>query len=208
MVSRDISAPNVVIVLTALLAMDIAHQNAFSLVKSVDPHGERTIGVLTMPDRMPSGAKRQWAKVISESMPSSSANSSSNAGATRKYFIKHGWHVVRCPAQHEDPCEISIIKDTFFQGSDKGPALLPWHRTISLLRANNNSNSNFVKTRCGLGSLYCHMSRLLLLQLQASLPGVMTNIGKLKQELLAKLKDAGSNSSAAGMLSNGLFQKL
>jgi len=49
MITCDISAPAVVMVLIALLAMDIAHQNTFSLLKSVDPDSKRTIGVLIMP---------------------------------------------------------------------------------------------------------------------------------------------------------------
>ncbi|SOV06733.1 uncharacterized protein UDID_17887 [Ustilago sp. UG-2017a] len=117
MILRDISESNTVIVLTASLAMDIRHQNAFSLVKSVDPNGERTVAVLTMPDRMPSGAERQWANMINESSPggmNSNNNSTVSSGSNSKHFLKHGWHVVRCPAQHEDRSNIREIEDNLF----------------------------------------------------------------------------------------------
>ncbi|KAJ1033811.1 hypothetical protein NDA16_000021 [Ustilago loliicola] len=189
MILRDISEPNTVIVLTASLAMDIRHQNAFSLVKSVDPSGERTVGVLTMPDRMPSGAERQWAKMINESSPGGLNNSSTaGSGSNGKHFLKHGWHVVRCPAQHEDRANIREIEDNFF-AKDAAPG--PWLETTKMLDlTGENGNEDFVQMRCGLDNLYQHLSHLLLQQIRTDLPNTIASIINLKDELIAEHADA------------------
>jgi hypothetical protein len=59
MVFRNILDKNTIIILTASFAMEMAHQNAFSLVKTADACGNCTIGMLTMPDCMPYGAEQQ-----------------------------------------------------------------------------------------------------------------------------------------------------
>lgn len=172
MILRDISESNTVIVLTASLAMDIRHQNAFSLVKSVDPNGESTVAVLTMPDRMPSGAERQWEKMINESSPggmNSNNNSTVSSGSNSKHFLKHGWHVVRCPAQHEDRSNICEIEDNLFFASDPAPG--PWLETTKMLDVTGeNGNEDFVQMRCGLDNLYQHLSHLLLQQIYTAHP--------------------------------------
>ncbi|UTT89442.1 hypothetical protein NDA17_007191 [Ustilago hordei] len=201
MILRDISESNTVIVLTASLAMDIRHQNAFSLVKSIDPNGERTVGVLTMPDRMPSGAERQWAKMINESSPggmNSNNNSTVSSGSNSKHFLKHGWHVVRCPAQHEDRCNIREIEDNLFFASDPAPG--PWLETTKMLDVTGeNGNEDFVQMRCGLDNLYQHLSHLLLQQIYTALPNTIASIIALKDELIAE----HANATASDNVDNG-----
>lgn len=161
MVVRDISDKNTIIVLTASFAMDIAHQNAFSLVKTADARGDRTIGVLTMPDRMPYGAERQWAKVINESL------SGQHSG---KHYLKHGWHVVRCPAQNESRDDIGRLENTFFRHDNQQTS--PWHKTVALL----SSDHDFIEECCGLQTLYLRLSRLLLNAIRATLPSIISRL--------------------------------
>ncbi|SAM84354.1 uncharacterized protein UBRO_05594 [Ustilago bromivora] len=178
MILRDISESNTVIVLTASLAMDIRHQNAFSLVKSVDPNGECTVGVLTMPDRMPSGAERQWAKMINESSPGG-MNSNNNS-------------------THEDRSNIREIEDNLFFASDPAPG--PWLETTKMLDVTGeNGNEDFVQMRCGLDNLYQHLSHLLLQQIYTALPNTIASIIALKDELIAE----HANATASDNVDNG-----
>ncbi|SPO46731.1 uncharacterized protein PSANT_04417 [Moesziomyces antarcticus] len=160
MVFRDISDENTIIVLTASFAMDIAHQNAFSLVKTADAQGDRTIGVLTMPDRMPSGAERQWSKVINESL---------SGHRNGKHYLKHGWHVVRCPAQHESRDDVGGLENTFFKDKDRAS---PWYKTVAML----DSDHGFIEECCGLQTLYLRLSRLLLNAIKATLPSIISRL--------------------------------
>lgn len=205
MILRDISEPNTVIVLTASLAMDIRHQNAFSLVKSVDPNGDRTVGILTMPDRMPSGAERQWAKMINESSPGGALNSITPGSTSNgKHFLKHGWHVVRCPAQHEDRANIREIEENFFFPSEAASG--PWFETTKMLDVTGeNGNEDFVQMRCGLDNLYQHLSHLLLQQIHAAIPNTIASIIHLREELIAEHVNATAISTVDTGLSNGGF---
>nr|CDI54403.1 conserved hypothetical protein [Melanopsichium pennsylvanicum 4] len=179
MIIEDVSQRNVIIVLIASLAMDIRHQNAFSLVKGIDPEGNRTMGVLTMPDRMPPGAERQWSKIINESSSENFLHTSSEPSNK----LRHGWHVVRCPAQNEDRCNIVSIEKQFFH-SETDDAKGPWHKMAGMLDAvGDHGDQDFVQARCGLDRLYCHLSELLLQQIREGLPKTIASALKLSEKL-------------------------
>ncbi|SPO28772.1 uncharacterized protein UTRI_04650 [Ustilago trichophora] len=183
MIVHDISQENVIIVLVASFAMDIRHQNALTLVKRFDPKGTRTVGVLTMPDRLPVGSERQWAKLINQSCPQ---HFDDGTGSKGDHYLKHGWHVVRCPAQDETLQSISEIQDRFFH-QDANHVSTPWRKTAAMLGpVGQVGNQDFVQTRCGLESLYRRLSQLLLEQIRATLPKTIGACIKLSEVLTAE----------------------
>ncbi|SPO28253.1 uncharacterized protein UTRI_04650_B [Ustilago trichophora] len=194
MIIRDISQDNVIIVLVASFAMDIRHQNALTLVKRFDPTGSRTVGVLTMPDRLPVGAERQWAKLINQSSP---PHFDDGTGSKGDHYLKHGWHVVRCPAQNETLQSISEIEDRFFHQENANDVSTPWRKTAAMLGAvGQDGNQDFVQTRCGLDSLYQHLSELLLEQIRAALPNTIAACTKLSDDLTAEYMVAVAEDKA------------
>ncbi|KAJ8697219.1 hypothetical protein PTI98_007017 [Pleurotus ostreatus] len=64
LVTSYISKPSCVILLTVACETDFENQGAHQLAKKHDPHGKRTIGVLTKPDRIPTGEEARWVKFI------------------------------------------------------------------------------------------------------------------------------------------------
>ncbi|TBU52257.1 P-loop containing nucleoside triphosphate hydrolase protein [Dichomitus squalens] len=81
LVSLYISRPSCIILLTVACETDFQNQGAHQLAKKYDPHGLRTIGVLTKPDRIPSGEEGSWLRYIrNEDEP-----------------LEHGWFSVKQP---------------------------------------------------------------------------------------------------------------
>ncbi|KAJ7587575.1 P-loop containing nucleoside triphosphate hydrolase protein [Mycena floridula] len=64
LVASYISKPSCVILLTVACETDFQNQGAQQLAKEYDPLGKRTIGVLTKPDRIPSGDEETWLSLI------------------------------------------------------------------------------------------------------------------------------------------------
>ncbi|CAK5274279.1 unnamed protein product [Mycena citricolor] len=64
LVASYISKPSCVILLTVACETDFENQGAHNLTKQYDPLGKRTIGVLTKPDRIPSGEESNWIPFI------------------------------------------------------------------------------------------------------------------------------------------------
>ncbi|KAF7428945.1 hypothetical protein PC9H_008182 [Pleurotus ostreatus] len=64
LVTSYISKPSCVILLTVACETDFENQGAHQLAKKHDPHGKRTIGVLTKPDRIPTGEEGRWLRFI------------------------------------------------------------------------------------------------------------------------------------------------
>ncbi|KIJ63510.1 hypothetical protein HYDPIDRAFT_40933 [Hydnomerulius pinastri MD-312] len=64
LVTSYIEKPSCVILLTVACETDFENQGAHHLAKTFDPHGKRTVGVLTKPDRIPAGEEDNWLKII------------------------------------------------------------------------------------------------------------------------------------------------
>ncbi|KAH9833436.1 P-loop containing nucleoside triphosphate hydrolase protein [Rhodofomes roseus] len=64
LVTFYISKPSCIVLLTVACETDFENQGAHHLAKQYDPEGKRTIGVLTKPDRIPSGEEAQWTRFI------------------------------------------------------------------------------------------------------------------------------------------------
>ncbi|TFY61367.1 hypothetical protein EVJ58_g4550 [Rhodofomes roseus] len=64
LVTSYISKPSCIVLLTVACETDFENQGAHHLAKQHDPEGKRTIGVLTKPDRIPSGEEARWTRFI------------------------------------------------------------------------------------------------------------------------------------------------
>ncbi|KIY53536.1 hypothetical protein FISHEDRAFT_33028 [Fistulina hepatica ATCC 64428] len=80
-----IAKPSCVILLTVTCETDFENQGAHRLAKELDPHGRRTIGVLTKPDRIPFGEEQAWIKFI----------------RNEKEPLDNGWFCVKQPDSQE-----------------------------------------------------------------------------------------------------------
>ncbi|KAG7091490.1 hypothetical protein E1B28_010521 [Marasmius oreades] len=60
MVESYIQKPSCIILLTVSCETDFMNQGALHLAKKFDPKGERTVGVLTKPDRIETGDENDW----------------------------------------------------------------------------------------------------------------------------------------------------
>ncbi|KAF9258362.1 hypothetical protein L218DRAFT_735587 [Marasmius fiardii PR-910] len=60
MVESYIQKPSCIILLTVSCETDFMNQGALHLAKQFDPKGERTVGVLTKPDRIEAGDENDW----------------------------------------------------------------------------------------------------------------------------------------------------
>ncbi|RXW23709.1 hypothetical protein EST38_g2143 [Candolleomyces aberdarensis] len=64
LVTSYIKKPSCIILLTVACETDFENQGAHRLAKIHDPEGKRTIGVLTKPDRIPTGEEQSWIRFI------------------------------------------------------------------------------------------------------------------------------------------------
>ncbi|KAF4620301.1 hypothetical protein D9613_001087 [Agrocybe pediades] len=64
LVTAYIKKENCIILLTVACETDFENQGAHRLAKQYDPQGKRTIGVLTKPDRIPTGEEPNWLPFI------------------------------------------------------------------------------------------------------------------------------------------------
>ncbi|KAL1690988.1 P-loop containing nucleoside triphosphate hydrolase protein [Schizophyllum commune] len=85
LVKSYIKKPSCVILLTVACETDFENQGAHRLAKENDPDGKRTVGVLTKPDRIPSGEEHHWISFIKN----------------EKEPLEHNWFSVKQPSSHE-----------------------------------------------------------------------------------------------------------
>ncbi|CAO1614997.1 unnamed protein product [Sympodiomycopsis kandeliae] len=64
LVRTTIAKQNTVILLTINASDDIQNQSGFKLAREADPHGKRTIGVLTKTDLIQEGDSERWLKML------------------------------------------------------------------------------------------------------------------------------------------------
>jgi GTPase SAR1 family protein len=76
-----ISNPRTICLAVVSATNDYANQGILSKVRDVDPNGERTLGIITKPDRLPSGSGSETAYL--------------NLARNEDVFFKLGWHVLK-----------------------------------------------------------------------------------------------------------------
>lgn len=82
-----ISQPRTICLAVVAATTDYANQGILTKVRKVDPKGERTLGIITKPDRLPSG--------------SGSEKSYIDLAGNKDVFFKLGWHVIKNRAFEE-----------------------------------------------------------------------------------------------------------
>ncbi|KDR69881.1 hypothetical protein GALMADRAFT_128490 [Galerina marginata CBS 339.88] len=85
LVKAYIKKPNCIILLTVACETDFENQGAHRLTKNFDPDGKRTIGVLTKPDRIPTGEESNWLPFI----------------RGEKEPLENGWFSVKQPSSND-----------------------------------------------------------------------------------------------------------
>ncbi|KAJ7431615.1 P-loop containing nucleoside triphosphate hydrolase protein, partial [Mycena galericulata] len=84
LIAAYISKPSTIILLTIACETDFENQGAHHLMKKHDPEGKRTIGVLTKPDRIPSGEDR-WLHLI----------------RNEEEILENNWYCVKQPSSQD-----------------------------------------------------------------------------------------------------------
>jgi len=133
---------------------DIETQAAGRLAAIYDPKGERTIGVITKPDRIESGQERQWIPLITgESHP-----------------LANGWYCVKQPAtaEREQGCtweDARALVDTFFRNAP-GWSAIP----------------SECRTNLGTRNLAFKLGQTLSSDVQKRLPAIRDEVDRLAHE--------------------------
>ncbi|PWN51591.1 hypothetical protein IE53DRAFT_43714 [Violaceomyces palustris] len=172
MILDEIKDPECLIAQVASLSMDYANQSSFNLSGKVDPGGERTIGIFTMPDLLQLEGDLSWLPVL----------------RGEKARLRHGWHVVKCPS----PRDLSNVptmgggaegrernEQDFFQRSDTA-----WASVASEI------DQDFLRKRLGSRNLCSFLGGLLLQRVKKRLPGCLDSIREarlLKEDQLSEL---------------------
>ncbi|KAF8805202.1 hypothetical protein BYT27DRAFT_7258310 [Phlegmacium glaucopus] len=81
LVTSYIKKPSCIILLTITCETDFENQGANHLTKVHDPNGNRTVGVLTKPDRIPAGEAENWLSFI----------------RSERELLTNGWYAVKQP---------------------------------------------------------------------------------------------------------------
>ncbi|KAF7319138.1 hypothetical protein HMN09_00250200 [Mycena chlorophos] len=148
------------LILVALpMTDDIENQKALRLAREQDPHGRRTIGVLTKPDMLGIGSKARdlWLDVIEG----------------RKHPLHHGYYCTRQPDDSErsknpSTAELRLAESTFFENT------APWSKSV---------HSN----RFGMDNLVSTLSALLVQIINDQLPFIQqtaaAKLGSCREEL-------------------------
>lgn len=104
LVTRYIAKPRTIVLAILSCSSDYQVQGILDLLKSIDKSGERTLGIVTMPDMLTEGTPRFMAfKALIDN---------------RRWPLRLGWHVLRNPnfTEKRDPkCDRRKIENAFFE---------------------------------------------------------------------------------------------
>ncbi|PIL25641.1 transporter [Ganoderma sinense ZZ0214-1] len=146
---------NSLILVTLTMSDDIQNQKAAHLARQVDPNGERTIGVLTKPDTIPSGSiekRKQWVDIL----------------LGKEHPTKHGYF---CTRQPDDAERAKRLSSADARAAEK--RFFDEEETWSQLSC---------RERLGTENLLKTMSDLLSQMMQKSFPKVLRDVAQqLKQ---------------------------
>ncbi|KAK2624978.1 hypothetical protein QTJ16_005347 [Diplocarpon rosae] len=86
---------------------DHANQPILTKVRKYDPHGDRTLGIITKPDRLSAGSGSETAFI--------------SLAQNKDVFFRLGWHVLKNRSYEEGKCSLAernIAENTFFRTSN------------------------------------------------------------------------------------------
>lgn len=155
-----ISKPSCLILLTVTCDTDFENQGAHHIAKQHDPEGKRTIGVLTKPDRIPTGEEEDWLRFIrNDAEP-----------------LANGWFTVKQPASSDIKTGITWAEARkqekhFFSSS------APW-----------SSAESFCQKRFGTQNLTQSLSKILSDLIKRRLPELADELQNLLKETERRLR--------------------
>ncbi|KZV86781.1 hypothetical protein EXIGLDRAFT_774260 [Exidia glandulosa HHB12029] len=157
MVKRYISRPGCIILLVVSCETDFENQVAGRLVRDVDPTGERTVGVLTKPDKTDAESAPKWQRI------------------NDVYRLQTGWFVLKLPDSKElrEGINADAAREranAFFQANEH------WHAY-----AQNNAS------RVGTANLTEYLAQRLSEQLRESLPRIREAVQKALIDTISEL---------------------
>ena len=107
-----LSQPRTICLAVVSAANDYANQGILKKVRKVDPDGDRTLGIITKPDRLPSGSGSEKAFL--------------SLACNQDIFFKLGWHVLKNRSYEEGSSSVeqrNISEASYFRKSNF--AILP-----------------------------------------------------------------------------------
>lgn len=167
-VERYISEPRTIILPTISAKNDYANQIILCRVRSVDPDGSRTLGIITKPDDLPSNSENE------KSFLSLARNEE------KVVSFKLGWHVLKNRSFHERDYSFSqrnISEASFF---------------------NKGIWSEFPRDHVGVESLRTRLSVLLFNHIKNELPKLRAELDKKLLETTKELSRLGTRRSTVG----------
>ncbi|QRV83400.1 dynamin central region protein [Ceratobasidium sp. AG-Ba] len=161
MVSAYIKRSTCIILLTITCETDFENQGAYQLARKYDPKGNRTIGVLTKPDRIEQGQEHKWLNLLQ--------------GVSRNKLSK-GWFCVKQPSPTELDekltwSEARQREEEFFNTQT------PW-----------SSQSREVRSCFGVGRLTSRLTEILYSLVATSLPSLKNEIQTLSEATVRSLR--------------------
>ncbi|KAF5353053.1 hypothetical protein D9758_008791 [Tetrapyrgos nigripes] len=142
LVESYIKKPSCIILLAVSCETDFQNQGALQLAKKFDPKGERTVGVLTKPDRIPTGDEALWVRFIKNDVPG--------------YILNNNWYSVKQPNTTEllggiTWAQARANENNFFSmtppWSDLEPMYRRYLRTVNLVDRLSSILSDLISKR-------------------------------------------------------------
>jgi GTPase SAR1 family protein len=145
---------NTIILTTIPMSDDMENQQSMTLAKAADPNGKRTIGVLTKPDTLGTGAinqRRRWVEIIE--------------GRSEDHTLRHGFYCVRLPDDVERGQHLSRAESQR-RAAEYFDTTAPWSGVSD-------------RRRFGIPGFVSDVSRLLIQLIEETLPRLREDVDKL-----------------------------
>ncbi|KAG2113719.1 P-loop containing nucleoside triphosphate hydrolase protein [Suillus discolor] len=149
-----IEKKNTIILTTIPMSDDMENQQSMSLARAADPNGKRTIGVLTKPDTLGTGAinqRRKWVEIIE--------------GRSEEHTLTHGFYCVRLPDDSERAQRLSRAESQR-RAAEYFDTTSPWKDVTE-------------RHRFGIPGFVSDISRLLIQLIEETLPCLREDVDTL-----------------------------
>ncbi|KAG1761981.1 P-loop containing nucleoside triphosphate hydrolase protein [Suillus occidentalis] len=149
-----IEKENTIILTTIPMSDDMENQQSMSLARAADPNGWRTIGVLTKPDTLGTGAinqRRKWVEIIE--------------GRSEEHRLSNGFYCVRLPDDAERAQRLSRAESQR-RAAEYFDTTSPWKDVTN-------------RDRFGIPGFVSDVSRLLIRLIEDALPSLRENVDTL-----------------------------
>ncbi|KAG1840219.1 P-loop containing nucleoside triphosphate hydrolase protein [Suillus tomentosus] len=149
-----IEKKNTIILTTIPMSDDMENQQSMSLARAADPNGKRTIGVLTKPDTLGTGAinqRRKWVEIIE--------------GRSEEHTLTHGFYCVRLPDDSERAQRLSRAESQR-RAAEYFDTTSPWKDVIE-------------RHRFGIPGFVSDISQLLIQLIEETLPCLREDVDTL-----------------------------